>query len=301
MALIVRMWRRPSAKAFAPFAFVPLLPRSHKQHTRALPLLLQAAGFLLLVLAMARPQQRERLPVAEQGIDLLLCMDLSSSMAATGLDPVQKEITRFDLARRAASTFIASRPQDRIGLLGFARDARLVCPLTLDHRSLQSLLQDLQLTPEGREDDATGIGTALARAAVLLKDTGHVSKVVILLTDGEETVATEQTGSAIKPLEAAALCRDWGVRVHAIAAGPDAVATRNSLQSVAALTGGSAFMARDAIALEEVYAAIDQLERTRFERMPWRQVDRFQRFLGVGVFLWLLGAWMRRRFWEVQT
>lgn len=297
---MIRLLRRPKAKPFAPYAFIPHLPRSTRQRTRVVPLVLQCSAFLLLVAAIARPQEAVRAPVEEQGIDLLLCLDLSSSMAATDLDGVAQNQTRLDFARRAASEFIQARPQDRMGLIAFARDARLVCPPTLDHASLQSLLQDLELTPAGREDDATGIGTALARAAVHLKKAGSDSKVVILLTDGEETVATESSSAAIHPIDAAALCRDWGVRVHAIAAGPDAAATRASLQSVTAATGGQAFLAQDAVALQQVYAAIDELERTRFERLPWHQVDRFQWALGLALLLWVLGSVLRQKLWEVQ-
>lgn len=300
LAVSIRFLRRPPAKPFAPYAFIPHLPRSTRQRTRALPLLIQVSAFLLLIVAFARPQQRERVPMTEQGIDVLLCLDLSSSMAATDLDVVSQNTTRLDFARRAAAEFIQARPQDRMGLLAFARDARLICPPTLDHASLQSLLSDLQLTPAGREDDATGIGTALARAAVHLKEAESKSKVVILLTDGEETVATSASSAAIQPIDAAALCRDWGVRVHAIAAGPDAAATRASLQQVTAITGGQSFLAQDAVALKQVYAAIDELERTRFERLPWHQVDRFREALGLALALWMLGAWMRQKWWRVQ-
>jgi len=301
VALLIRLLRRPPAKDFAQYAFVPFLPRSRRQHTRGIPLLLQGCAWFLLVAAMARPQQQQRLPIEEEGIDLLLCMDLSSSMSATDLDALSATATRLDFARSAAVAFIEGRPSDRIGLISFARDAQLICPPTLDHRSLLTLLGDLQLVPEGREDDATGIGTALARAAVHLRDTPSKSKVVVLLTDGEETVATDPSSAAIKPLEAAALSRDWNVRAYAIATGPDAEATRSTLQNVAATTGGRAFAARDGAALEQVYTAIDQLERTRFQRLPWRQVDRFLPFLLGGLLLWFAGVWLRRRFWEVQS
>jgi len=300
LALLLRLLWRPPAKDFAQFRFVPFLPRSHRQHSRGLPLLLQGTAFLLLVIAFARPQQQQRLPVEKQGIDLLLCLDLSSSMAATDLNESDSQRTRLDFARSAAGDFISGRPTDRLGLVSFARDARLVCPPTLDHRSLLTLLQDLQQVPEGREDDATGIGTALARAAVHLRDVPSTSKVIVLLTDGEETVATAGS-AAIKPQEAAALCREWGVRIHAIAAGPAADATRQTLQAVAATTGGRAFAARDATALQQVYSAIDQLERTRFERLPWRQVDRFLGFLIAGLVMWFAAAWLNRILWRVQS
>lgn len=302
VALLVRIIWRPKAKDFALFRFVPFLPHSHRQHTRPLPLLLQVAAVLLMVLALARPQQQQRLPVEREGIDLVLCLDLSSSMAATDLtvDAAAGSDTRLDFARRAAISFIDKRAEDRIGLVAFARDARLICPPTLDHRSLLTLLDDLEQVPEGREDDATGIGTALARSAVQLRDLPSKSKVVVLLTDGEETVATAGS-AAIKPQEAAALCREWGVRVHAIAAGPDAEAARQTLQAVTSVTGGRAFGARDATALEQVYAAIDQLERTRFQQLPWRQVDRYAPFLIAALVLWFLAVWMNRLLWRVRT
>jgi Ca-activated chloride channel family protein len=319
LALLMRLLWRPKAKDFALFQFVPSLPHSHRQHTRILPLALQCLAVLLMAIALARPQQQQRLPVEREGIDLLLCLDLSSSMAATdlagsgssndnsngGADSNRTAnddqlTTRLDFARRAASAFIDVRAADRLGLVAFARDARLVCPPTLDHRSLLTLLDDLEQVPEGREDDATGIGTALARAAVQLRDLPSTSKVIVLLTDGEETVATAGS-AAIKPQEAAALCREWGVRVHAIAAGPDAEATRATLQAVTSVTGGRAFAARDATALEQVYAAIDQLERTRFQRLPWRQVDRFLPFLIAGLLLWFGAAWLNRSIWRVRS
>lgn len=300
LALLARIIWRPKAKGFALFQFVPFLPHSHRQHTRILPLLAQVVAVLLMAIALARPQQQQRLPVEREGIDLLLCLDLSSSMAATDLGDTNQATTRLDFARQAASAFIAVRAADRLGLVAFARDARLVCPPTLDHRSLLTLLSDLEQVPEGREDDATGIGTALARAAVQLRDLPSTSKVIVLLTDGEETVATGGS-AAIKPQEAAALCREWGVRVHAIAAGPDAEATRATLQAVTSVTGGRAFAARDATALEQVYAAIDQLERTRFQRLPWRQVDRFLPFLIAGLLLWFAAAWLNKTVWGVRS
>lgn len=308
IALLARVIWRPKAKDFALFQFVPHLPHSHRQHTRILPLLLQCLAALLMVLAFARPQQQQRLPVEREGIDLLLCLDLSSSMAATDLADNDSQATaqsspsntRLDFARRAASAFINKRADDRLGLVAFARDARLVCPPTLDHRSLLTLLADLEQVPEGREDDATGIGTALARAAVQLRDLPSTSKVIVLLTDGEETVATAGS-AAIKPKEAAALCREWGVRVHAIAAGPDAEATRATLQAATSVTGGRAFAARDATALEQVYAAIDQLERTRFQQLPWRQVDCHEPFLIAGLILWFLASWLNRMIWRVRS
>lgn len=300
IGLLVRVLRRPTAKPFAPYPFVPHLPHSLRQRSRFFPLLLQGLGLLLLVAALARPQQRQRVLQEKEGIEVLLCLDQSSSMAATDLDP-QQELTRLEIAKQAAKLFVEGRDQDRLGLFGFARDARLLCPLTLDHPSLLELLAELETVPVGREDDATGIGTALASAGVSLRDREATSRLIILLTDGEETVATSSRGLAIRPQEAATLCRDWGVRIHTISTGPDALAGRASLQGVARIAGGQAFAAQDAQALAEVYRAIDELERTRFTRLPWQDVDRYRLFLLTGLGFWVLGMWSRKLWWEARS
>jgi len=301
LGLLLRLTLRPKAKDFAPFPFVPHLPRSARQRSRALPLTLQACGMLALILALARPQEKQLQPQVEEGIELLLCLDLSSSMAATDLDPAIPQKDRLAFAQEAAASFVEARERDRIGLVSFARDAQLVCPPTRDRRSLQILLQDLRLFPEGDEQDATGIGTALARCVTFLDGSEAPSKVVILLTDGEETVATDPDSASIHPRQAAAFCRASGVRVYTIATGPDAEATRRTLREVASSTGGFAFAAADARALAEVYAAIDQLERARFEELPWRWVDRFQPFLLLGLCLFGIAGLMQRTLWEVRS
>lgn len=300
VALLVRLVRQPTAKAFAPYPFVPHLPRSLRQQSRLLPLLLESLGVLLLVAAVARPQQRQRVLQEKEGIEVLLCLDQSSSMGATDLDP-QQELTRLEIAKQAAAQFVEGRGQDRLGLFAFARDARLLCPLTLDHPSLLQLLAELETVPVGREDDATGIGTALASAGVSLRDREATSRLIILLTDGEETVATSPGGLAIQPQEAATLCRDWGVRIHTISTGPDALAGRASLQGVAQIAGGQAFAAQDAQALTEVYRAIDELERSRFTRLPWQDVDRYRLFLLAGLGFWTVGLLSRKLWWEARS
>ncbi|MGB0954244.1 MAG: vWA domain-containing protein [Planctomycetota bacterium] len=301
LGLGLRLALRPKAKDFAPFPFVPQLPRSAKQRSRALPLLLQCLALGFLILAMARPQQKQLQPEVEEGIVMLLCLDLSSSMAATDLDAQQPERNRLAFAQDAAAAFVEARDQDRLGLVSFARDAKLVCPPTRDRRSLQLLLQDLELFPEDHEQDATGIGTALARCVTFLEGSSAPSKVVILLTDGEETVATSPDVAAIHPRQAAAFCRESGVRVYTIATGPDAEATRRTLREVAASTGGFAFAASDATSLTEVYLAIDQLERARFEELPWRWEDRFPPFLLAGLLLFGLSGLLQRSLWEVRA
>ncbi len=291
--------RRPApAVAFAPAPFASSLPRSVRQRWRWLPGALRVGGLLALLVALARPVQSEPLPLEAEGIDILLVLDVSSSMAATDLD---RERSRLAVAQDAAAQFVAGREQDRIGLLRFARFPDVACPLTLDRRALTGILRETEaVEPEGPED-ATGIGAAVARAAQLLQPSEASSKVVILLTDGEENVATPQTPQEISPRQAAALCRKLGVRVYAIAAGagrqrPDGswqAPETGPVQALAATTEGRFFEARDAGAVEGVYRAIDRLERTRFREPRYRQQEVFAVFLAAGLALLVLGRLLR--------
>ena len=281
-----------------PLAATRSLPRSWRARLAWLPRALEVLGLLLAVLALARPQQRVQLPLEVEGIDILLCIDVSSSMAARDLDP---ERTRLDLAREAAASFIAGRPHDRIGLIRFARYPDVICPLTLDHRALATFLDELDLVePDGLED-LTGVGTAVARAAQVLQKSLADSKVAILLTDGEENVATARTPDEIGPLLAARMCQEIGVRAYTIAAG---IGKRTAagewipldtrqVERLAELTGGEFYEARDADALTAVYATIDQLEKARFEEPRYERRDAFLPLLIAAASLMLLARALR--------
>ncbi|TAH34436.1 MAG: VWA domain-containing protein [Planctomycetota bacterium] len=294
LALWLRRRRGAPAVRFAPAAFVQDLPRTWRVRMLPLPPALQVLGLLLVVLALARPVQRTPLPLRTEGIDILLCLDVSSSMAARDMDPLR---ARLDLAKAAAAQFIAGRPQDRVGLIAFARYPDLVCPPTLDHAALQELLARVERVESEGPEDATGIGTAVARAAQVLRASTAKSKVVILLTDGEENVATAQTPAEIAPLHAGQLCRELGVRVYAIAAGtggPDAsgggpAIDTSQVQRLAEMTGGALHEARDAGAMAGVYAHIDALEKVEIQEPRYRLEDRFLPFLGAALALLFLG------------
>jgi Ca-activated chloride channel homolog len=268
--------------------------------TRAAELL----GLLLAAFALARPVERTPVPHTREGIDILLCLDLSSSMAANDLDPQHH---RLEVAKVAAARFIDARPADRIGLLCFARYPDLRCPLTLDHAALQQFVARVAMVGSDSPEDATGIGTALARAAAVLRPSQAKSKVVILLTDGEENVATAQTPEEIAPLHAAQLCRQLGVRVYTIAAG---IGNQDSsgrwqpldhtqVRQVAELTRGGFFTARDASALAAVYARIDELEKVELAEPRYRIEERFLPFLLAGIALALAASLLRRTLLEV--
>jgi Ca-activated chloride channel family protein len=263
-----------------------------------LPLLAQALGVALLIVALARPVIRVHVPEAASGIDILLALDLSSSMEAQDLDPAR---SRLDIAKAAADAFVAGRPRDRIGLMGFARYPDVRVPLTHDHRALRESLAAVELVAREGPEDLTGIGAATARAAQILHGAVSPSRVLVLLTDGEENVATRATPEEIAPAEAAALARELGVRVHVIAAGApvtqDGTATpaASALAHLAEQTGGTFHRAEEAGALSRIYARIDELETAPAPEPHVRLLDRFAPFLGAGAVLVLLGLLAARR------
>jgi Ca-activated chloride channel family protein len=298
LALWLRRRRGQPALRFAPASLLePPLPRSARQRLLPWAAVLQLAGLLLVIVALTRPVRREPLPPRSEGIDILLCLDLSSSMSAEDLEPGR---TRLDVAREAATRFLAGRPHDRIGLLGFARFPDLICPPTLDRRALTELLRETRLVEPNGPEDLTGIGTAVAKAAEVLRGSKARSKVVVLLTDGEENVATVDAPDEIGPPAAARICAAFGVRVHAVAAGgtaPDAPPLDTGpIERLAAETGGRFFAARDAGAVGAVYAAIDALEKTAFDAPRFSIEERFLPYLLLAVGL-LVAARMLQATW----
>ncbi len=303
--LLLLRARRP--RAALPLAPLPMvigeggpLPRSFRSRLVPLPSLLAAAGLLLCCVALARPAVRRALPLRSEGIDLLLCVDVSSSMSAKDPDGV----TRLEAAKAAAAAFVEGRPADRVGLVRFARYPDLLCPPTLDHRALRGILDGVEPVEADGPEDATGIGAAAALAARVLGEGDAPSRVVVLLTDGEENVARTGEPGAIPPLHAAQLCGRAGVRVHVVAAGGggEPGARRPDTREVRALalrTGGRFFEARDGAALSAVYADIDALERSPFERPAVEVEERFAPLLLAAMALLLAARLLRSTVLEV--
>jgi Ca-activated chloride channel family protein len=287
-ALPALVWWRRRLRPRAPLAAAPWvqgrlaadlhvapLPRSWRQRGVWLPEALEVLGLALAIVALARPVERLPLPPERLGRDVLLCLDTSSSMAATDL---AAERTRLDVSKARAVEFVRRRSDDRLGFVAFARYADLGCPPTLDRESVAELLARVELVAKDGPEDATGIGAAVACAAEVLARSQAASKVVVVLTDGEENVATAATPAEIAPLHAAQWCRSLGVRVHSIAVGSMSVGASGqrlpldttALRQLAAGTGGRFFAAADDAALAGVWDAIDGLEATAFaEPRTW--------------------------------
>jgi Ca-activated chloride channel family protein len=292
----------PSA-VFAPAKFLGgaddgAAPVSWRVRLRALPIALQVAALLCVVVALARPVRNVALPRKAEGIDILLCLDVSSSMTAKDMDLTR---TRLEVARDAAAEFVRGRRDDRIGLVTFARFPDVRCPPTLDHEALARFLAGVSPVTADGPEDATGIGTAVARAAQVLGGAASRSRVVILLSDGEENVAGPQAPAEIAPEHAAQLCKELDIRVYTIAAGVGTVARPGArapvdtrpVERLAAATGGRFFAARDAGAVAGVYAAIDDLEKARIDEPRYVPEDRFLPFVAAALGLLVAGIVLR--------
>ncbi len=294
-------------RASAPLATASFLAgvRSVRTVLRPLPAVLHVLGLVGLAVVLAHPTAREPLPRTKAGIDIVLCLDTSSSMNAKDLDRAR---TRLEVAREAAARFIARRPADRIGLVSFARYPDLRCPPTLDHGALGRILEAVVPVASDGPEDATGIGAAVARAAAVLQRGDARSRVVILLTDGEENVALEGATSEIAPVHAAQLAARLGVRVYSIAAGlmrrdPTGAWVRldtRPIRALAARTGGAYLPVRDAAAMDAVYARIDELETAPLEDPRYVLADRRLPVLLLALALLLAGSllgatWLRVR------
>lgn len=234
-------------------------PMSLRQRFIHLPMIIRCAAFVLIVTALARPQTRNAWDNRSvEGIDIMLAIDISTSMLTQDLNP-----NRIEAAKNVAAAFIADRPNDNIGLTVFAGEAFTQCPLTTDHASLLNLLKNVRpdLAATGLISDGTAIGMGLANAISRLKDSKAKSKVVILLTDGANNMGD------ISPLTAAQIAKSLGIRVYTIGVGSKRVAAyeidATTLKSIAATGDGNFYLATNNKELRQIYSDIDKLEKSR--------------------------------------
>ncbi|HBL71044.1 MAG TPA: aerotolerance regulator BatA [Alistipes sp.] len=248
-------------------------PKSVRYYLRHLPFALRAATFGLLVVALARPQQIEQnVRTSSEGIDIMLAIDVSASMLARDFEP-----DRITAAKEVAGSFISDRYGDRIGLVAFAAEAFTQSPLTTDQSTLQTLLAQIR---SGLIDDSgTAIGNGLATAINRLRESDAKSKVVILLTDGENN------RGEITPITAAEIAKAQNIRVYTIGVGTEGMAPypavdmfgnitfvkqkveidEKTLTAMAEMTGGRYFRATDNAKLKAIYDEINQLEKSKVE------------------------------------
>jgi Ca-activated chloride channel family protein len=234
----------------------------------ALQWLLAPLVFLLLVFAAARPELVEPpIQKTESARDLLLAVDISESMDTRDFsDPGGKRIQRLDAVKQVLEDFIARRAGDRIGLLVFGDAPHLQAPFTLDHDLARELLAQLKV---GMAGPRTMLGDAIGLGIKLFDESKAKQKVVVLLTDGNDT------GSRVSPLKAAEIAKSRGIAVHTVGIGDPAtkgadLVDTGTLKGIADATGGAAFMALERKELEGIYRTLDQIEPVELKTATYR-------------------------------
>lgn len=275
-------------------------PKTWKFYLRHVLFVIRLIVIALLIVVLARPQSSESWEnTSTEGIDIVMAIDVSTSMLARDLKP-----DRLEAAKDVASQFIAGRPYDRIGLVVFSGESFTQCPLTTDHAVVNNLLRETQT---GILEDGTAIGNGLATAVSRLKESDAISRVVILLTDGENN------RGEIPPLTAAEIAKTFGIRVYTIGVGTEGTApypvsgpfgTRiqqvqvkideATLQSIAKTTDGVYFRATDNDKLKGIYDEIDQLEKSKIEVKEFsKKQEEFQPYALIALVLLIVGILLK--------
>lgn len=333
IVLAIRFRRRKPAVLYSSTTLLKDLPITLRQRFRRTLPWLYAIGILLIALAIARPQLgREETRIRTEGIAIQMCIDKSGSMQALDFPVDGEQVNRLEAVKHVFHKFVAGdgefdgRPDDLVGLIAFGGFASALCPPTLDHGALLDVLDSVQI-PEPirdeqgrvlneemfREEQATAIGDALALAVDRLKDLEAKSKVILLLSDGENTAGV------VSPLDAANAAAEFGIKVYSIGVGSNGMAPypgvdlfgrrvlqqqavrldEETLKAIADSTDGLYFNAKDTDSLSRVYEEIDQLEKTEVEGQlytSYREVFGYPLWIGLGCLLTnvLLGTtWLR--------
>lgn len=262
------------------------------------PMLLRCIVYILIVFALARPQTHNSWNnKTVEGIDIMLAMDVSTSMLAEDLKP-----NRMEAAKEVASEFISGRPNDNIGLTIFAGEAFTQCPMTVDHTSLLNLLQNVRtdIASRGLIQDGTAIGMGLANAITRLKNSKTKSKVIILLTDGSNNMGD------ISPMTAAQIAESLGIRVYTIAVGTNKIAPypmpiggtiqyvnipvdidTKTLKNIASVTDGNFYRATNTDELKQIYRDIDKLEKTKMKVKKYSKHNEVYQLFVFAAFIFL--------------
>jgi Ca-activated chloride channel family protein len=259
LALPVLIWwlrqlRDGPSLRFSSLAIVGDGQPSMRARLRPLLFALRVLAFFLIIVALARPQRGEaNANVERRGIDIVISQDLSGSMS----ENYGGQESRLDSSRRLAAAFVHERKDDRIGLIGFESETRTLSPLTEDHDALAQIISRMQNGQDGLPD-GTAIGEGLTSAINLLRGSDSRSRIIVLLTDGEENVHT------IEPQQAAQLAKTLGIRVYTVGiVSPRSQAVDvNALKSISSTTGGAFFTASSPQALSDVYQQINKLEKS---------------------------------------
>ncbi len=302
--LLYRKKSEPTMRMSDTFAY-RYAPKSLRVRLLGLPLLLRIVTFVLVVIIMARPMTHNGWGKRTvEGIDIMIALDVSTSMLAEDLKP-----NRIEAAKAVATQFITDRADDNIGLTVFAGEAFTQCPMTTDHTSLINLLQNVRtdIAARGLIEDGTAIGMGIVNAVSRLRESKAKSKVVILLTDG-----VNNRGD-ISPLSAANIAKSMGIRVYTIALGSNTVAPypmpvggtiqyvnmrtdvdTKTLSEIASISDGKFYHATTTRELKKVYDDIDSLEKTKMDVKKFtKRYEAYQGFALAAVITMLLEILLR--------
>ncbi len=277
---------------------------------------LRFLSLILLLTAFAKPQSLRGFKVNYgEGIDILLTIDISTSMDAR--DEGNGRPSRMEAAKAQAINFVDERPADRIGIVVFSGEAFTICPLTTDHEALKLLIDNIEING-GELEQGTAIGMGLAKAVERIIESKAKSKVIILLTDGENGKGT------IQPIEAAQMAKTFGVRIYTIGLSAthgkvqtpvsqnpdgtinyefrDVAIDESTLREIAKTTGGKYFRASDSKNLKRIYGEINKLEKNKFEKKEIEQrKEEFLPFLLLCLLFILLEFSLRYTFFNNLT
>ena len=297
------IWKQKSLGASIQFSSnmgFARIPKSWKYYFRHSVFVLQMLSLSMLIVALARPQSSNSWSnVTTKGIDIVIALDISSSMLAMDFRP-----NRIEAAKDVAIQFISGRTNDRIGLVIFSGESFTQCPLTTDRATVINLFKGIE---SGLIEDGTAIGNGLATAVSRLKDSNAISKVVILLTDGENN------RGEIAPATAAELAKTFGIRVYTIGVGtigmapypfqtPFGVQVRDVevkideaiMQKIASTTDGKYFRATDNNKLAEIYQEIDKLEKSKIDVKEYsKKQEEYLNYALVGALVLMLGMFLK--------
>ena len=288
----------PSMKVSTTLPFGKEL-KTYKNRLVHIPFVLRIVTLSMLILVLMRPVSSNRWSEESvEGIDIMLAMDVSTSMSAVDIQP-----NRIDVAKEVASKFVSGRKNDNIGLTLFAGESFTQCPLTIDYRSVLSLIDKsgIEYALNGTLKDGTAIGLGIANAVSRLKDSKAKSKVIILLTDGSNN------SGEITPEDAAKIAKEYGIRIYTIGFRTDKEIVETpygllnnsefdekTLQSIASVTGGEYFRSSSKSSLIDIYDEIDKLERTKLEIKHFGdQEERFMIFAFIAIVLLALEILLR--------
>lgn len=273
---------------------------SWKTAFRHLPFALRLLAIAAIIVAIAKPQTQSEEQNAEgEGVDIILCIDVSGSMTAQDLTP-----NRLEAAKQVAIDFVNKRVTDRIGVVIFSGESFTQCPLTTDKRVLISAIQNIR---NGLLEDGTAIGSGLGTSVDRIRNSKSKSKVVILLTDGENN------GGLIDPKTAKEIAKTFGVKVYTIGVGTDGYVPQpvntplgvvvqqgkvsideKLLKEIAFETGGKYFRAKDNEGLTGIYDEINRLEKSKVEfTTHTRHTEKFFPFVAAALLLLFIEMWLR--------